>query len=242
MTHLPLVFTANLNVLHKLCLFPYLKTGCRVLWVGRCGGEEEGGPKGSGVLQCAMASAGLGVRAAPQLLPIGTLSAGAQFLLLPCKQSTRQGHSQLCLGELCLQGVKSTASPLIPTETAHSRTPTGSAPSAPVHPHSTSPCPWVSLGPFTSHSFLLVQFMGVFAQEVWFFFPGGVGTQSTVVGMCASSAQQVKLRTSQAPTVGLEEVDFLPQSACLCVSVLSCSVCCPPCRLSARFSRAHHLC
>lgn len=174
MTHLPLVFTANLNVLHKLCLFPYLKTGCRVLWVGRCGGEEEGGPKGSGVLQCAMASAGLGVRAAPQLLPIGTLSAGAQFLLLPCKQSTRQGHSQLCLGELCLQGVKSTASPLIPTETAHSRTPTGSAPSAPVHPHSTSPCPWVSLGPFTSHSFLLVQFMGVFAQEV-FFFPGGCG-------------------------------------------------------------------
>lgn len=83
---------------------------------------------------------------------------------------------------------------------------------------------------------------GCFCTGSVFFFLGDVGTQSTVVGMCASSAQQVKLRTSQAPTVGLEEVDFLPQSACLCVSVLSCSVCCPPCRLSARFSRTHHLC
>lgn len=204
-------------------------------------GRRKGDPRGVGSCSVPWPVLGWGMRAAPQLLPIGTLSAGAQFLLLPCKQSTRQGHSQLCLGELCLQGLKSTASPLIPTETAHSRTHTGSAPSAPVHPHSTSPCPWVSLGPFTSHSFLLVQFIGVFAQEV-FFFPGGVGTQSTVVGMCASSARQVKLRTSQAPTVGLEEVDFLPQSACPCVSVLSCSVCCPPCRLSAQFSRAHHLC
>lgn len=31
----------------------------------------------SGVLQCGMASAGLGVRAAPQLLPVGILSAEA---------------------------------------------------------------------------------------------------------------------------------------------------------------------
>lgn len=73
-------------------------------------------------------------------------------------------------------------------------------------------------------------------------FPGNAGTQSTVVGTQTCSAFQVKLKTSQALTVGLEEVDFLLQSSCLCVSVLSCSVCCPPCHLSALFSRAHRLC
>lgn len=44
-----------------------------------------------------------------------------------------------------------------------------SAPSAPVRPHSTSPCSPGGLalpGPFTSHSFALVQFLGIFAPEV----------------------------------------------------------------------------
>lgn len=194
-----------------------------------------------------MASAGLGVRAAPQLLPIGTSSAEASDPP-PALQAEHQAGTQPALpGGAVPTGCEIHSISSDPRDSTQQEPRRASAPSAPVHPHSTSPCSPGGLGlPGAFHLSLFSPWFSFWVflhrKSVFCFcFPGDVRTQSTVVGTCACSAFQVKLKTSQALTVGLEEVDFLPQSSCPCVSVLSYSVCCPLCHPSALFSRAHRL-